>query len=221
MTNIICVIQARMGSSRVPGMIDRVRRVEGVTDVVLATTQDPRNQPMIELAAQEGLKYHCQPGEDDIAGRIAGAIKNCPGDIVLKVGGDCPLIDPEVLQKIVNTAVAAGDADFVSNRLDWSYPLGLSADVLSRKAIEWCDENFTDAEDRELFAVRIRDNPDRFKVIGVVNDVDLSRHGWTVDEPKDVGFMRDIFDHLYRKGEVFGMAETLAYLTASGKLDHG
>jgi spore coat polysaccharide biosynthesis protein SpsF len=113
---------------------------------------------------------------------------------------------------MVDLALAEGDADFVSNRVQWSYPLGLSADVLSRRAIEWCDKTLTAPEERELFALYIRDHPERFKVVPVVNDRDLSHHGWTVDEPSDVLFMRDIFDRLYREGEVFGMNDVLAYL---------
>jgi spore coat polysaccharide biosynthesis protein SpsF (cytidylyltransferase family) len=223
---VIGIIQARMGSSRVPGkamldlagrpliwhMIDRMRRVRGVGPLILATTADRRNDPMVAFAEREGLKVFRHPVEDDLAGRIAGAISGVPGDVVLKTGGDCPLIDPAVLQRMVDVALAEGDADFVSNRVQWSYPLGLSADVLSRRAIEWCDRTLTAPEERELFAVYVRDHPDRFKVVPIVNDRDLSHHGWTVDEPADVLFMRDIFDRLYREGEVFGMHDVLAYL---------
>ena len=139
-----------------------------------------------------------------------------PGDLILKAGGDCPLIDVEVLQKMVNTAVAQAGADFVSNRVRWSYPLGLSADILSRRAIEWADRNLTQPMDRELFAVYIRDHPKQFKVVPIVNDEDLSHHTWTVDEIEDVAFVRSIFDQLYEEGEVFGMEEVLSLLTNAG-----
>ena len=228
MTAVIGVIQARMGSSRLPGkallelagrpliwhMIDRMRRVRQVGDIVLATTGDARNAPLIALAKSEGLAVFQHPDEDDLAGRIAGAIRGRPGNIVLKTGGDCPLIDPAVLQRMVNVALADEDADFVSNRINWSYPLGLSADMVSRRAIEWCDINLKRPEDRELFALYIRDHPERFKVIPIVNDQDLSHHGWTVDEPADVDFMRTVFDHLYVPGKCFGLADVLSYLNA-------
>ena len=152
------------------------------------------------------------PDEDDLAGRIAGAIQEVEGDIILKTGGDCPLIDPTVLQVIVDTAHQARNADFVSNRIQWSYPLGLSADVVSRSSIEWCDQNLTEPEDRELFALYIRDHPDRFNVIPIINDTDLSHHGWTVDEPEDVIFMRRIFDALYVEGRTFDMQDVLTFL---------
>ncbi|MEC7535818.1 MAG: NTP transferase domain-containing protein [Pseudomonadota bacterium] len=230
MTEILSIIQARMGSSRVPGkamveltgkpliwhMIDRLRRVSGVDQIVLATTGDPRNLPMIEFCEGEGLGVFAHPAEDDLAGRVAGAIAGRTGDIILKVGGDCPLIDPAVLQLMTDRALAEGDADFISNRLEWSYPLGLSADVMSRRSIEWSDANLTNAEDREFFATYVRDHPEQFKVLAIKNDVDLSHHGWTVDEPEDLVFVRRIFDALYREGECFGMSDVLAFLDTEG-----
>lgn len=226
MSDVIGIIQARMGSSRVPGkamiylagkpliwhMIDRMRRVSGVGPLVLATTGDVRNGPLIEYCKSQGLDIFQHPDEDDLAGRIAGAIQEVEGDIILKTGGDCPLIDPTVLQVIVDTAHQASNADFVSNRIQWSYPLGLSADVVSRSSIEWCDQNLTEPEDRELFALYIRDHPDRFNVIPIINDTDLSHHDWTVDEPEDVIFMRRIFDALYVEGRTFGMQDVLTFL---------
>ena len=232
MADIIGIIQARMGSSRVPGkamldlagkpliwhMIDRMRRVEGVGDLILATTTDPRNDPLVAFAEKEGLSVFQHPEEDDLAGRIAGAIENIEGEIVLKTGGDCPLIDPDLMQHMVDTARKAGDADFVSNRLQWSYPLGLSVDVMSRSSIEWSHWHLTEPEDRELFACYVRDHPQQFKVIPIVNGTDLSHHGWTVDEPEDVVFMRDVFGALYREGECFGMNDVLAYLDSKARM---
>ena len=231
MSNVILgVIQARMGSSRLPGkaltplagrsllwhMVDRMRRVEGVDDIILATTTDPRNQALVEFAESEGLRWCQHPVEDDLAGRIALAIKDHPANIILKTGGDCPLIDPAVLQKMVDRASEADRPDFVSNRIQWSYPLGLSADVVSRRAVEWCNANLTDDEDRELFALYIRDHPDQFTVVPIVNEVDLSHLGWTVDEPQDLIDVGKIFDALYRKGDCFSMQDVLAYLAEGG-----
>ncbi|MDF1750895.1 MAG: NTP transferase domain-containing protein, partial [Alphaproteobacteria bacterium] len=152
---VLGVIQARMGSSRLPGkalidlagkplvwhMIDRMRRVKGVSEIVLATTADTRNKPLIDFCKSLGIDSFQHEVEDDLAGRISGAIRGRTGDIILKTGGDCPLIDPVVLQRMVDTALADPCADFVSNRVQWSYPLGLSADVISRRSIEWADAN--------------------------------------------------------------------------------
>lgn len=223
---VLGVIQARMGSSRVPGkaladlagqplighMIDRMRDVPQVDEIVLATTEDPRNDPLVAYCAERGLRTFRHPEEDDLAGRIAGAIRGTDQRLILKTGGDCPFIDPAVLRKMVETALAAERADFVSNRVQWSYPLGLSADVVSRSAVEWADATLTAPEDRELFAVYIRDHPERFAVIPVVHDTDLSHHNWCVDTPEDLAFARRVFDALYPTQGNFGMQAVLDFL---------
>lgn len=226
MSNVIGVIQARMGSSRLPGkallplagkplvwhIIDRMRRVRGVDRIVLATTTDPRNEPLIDFVRGEGLDVFRHPLEDDIAGRIYGAIAPYRCDVVLKTGGDCPLVDPEILQRMVDAAQNDPAADFVSNRVQWSYPLGLSADVISRRAIEWANANLVAPEERELFALYLRDHPDRFKVVAITHAKDLSHHNWCVDTPEDLAFVGRIFDALYREGECFGLSETLRFI---------
>ena len=226
MPNVIGVIQARMGSSRLPGkalldlagkpllwhMLDRMRRVNGIGRIILATSTDPQNKALRDFAEQNDIGFFAHNGEDDLAGRIAGAIEHEQGDFILKTGGDCPLIDPDILQLMVDTALQDGTADFVSNRVQWSYPLGLSADVLSRSAICWANEQLTAPKERELFALYIRDHPSQFNVIPIVHPVNLSHHIWTVDEPEDVEFMKQVFNALYREGEVFKLQDVIDYL---------
>ena len=127
MTEIIGIIQARMGSSRVPGkalldlagkpliwhVIDRMRRLCGIKELVLATTTDPRNKPLIKFAEEVGVRAFQHKEENDLAGRIAGAIRNVPGDMILKVGGDCPLVDPPLMQRMINVAHSEKNADFI------------------------------------------------------------------------------------------------------------
>lgn len=225
MTRIAGVLQARMGSSRLPGkamrplagkplvwhMIDRMRRTGLCEQIVLATTTDPRNGPLIEFAQREGLAVVTEDDEDDLAARIAHAARLSGADFLLKTGGDCPLVDVDVMRSMVETAVAR-DADFTSNRVRWTFPLGLSCDVVSAKAVLWCDENLAKPEDRELFALYIRDHPDRFKVVSYEHEEDLSQHGWTVDTPEDFAFVAAIFETLYREGQCFSLSEVLAYL---------
>jgi spore coat polysaccharide biosynthesis protein SpsF len=215
-----------MGSSRLPGkaliplagkpliwhMMDRLRRVPGLSALVLATTADTRNDPLVALAEREGYMVVREERENDLASRFAKVVEATGADVVLKTGADCPLIDPEVLTGMKDRFLAEGDADFVTNRMNWSFPLGLSADVASARAIRWCDANYVDPEDREYFAIRIRDNPARWKVVPYVNPVNLSHHSWLVDEPKDLDVVRPIFDALYKPGECFGMMDVVRFL---------
>ncbi len=223
--NVVGVIQARMGSSRLPGkalrplggkplvwhIIDRVRRADRCQQVILATTTDPRKEPLIEFAQQQGLDVVLEEEEDDLAARIAAAARRSGADYLLKTGGDCPLVDPDVMAKMVDLAVET-QADFCSNRVRWTYPLGLSCDVMSSKAVLWCDENLTEAEDRELFALYVRDHPQDFVVTSFENDIDLSDLAWTVDTPEDYEDVGRIFDALYRDGTCFTLDDVLFFL---------
>lgn len=226
MNDVIGVLQARMGSSRLPGkvmadlagkplighMIDRMRRVGNLSEIVLATSTDPRNDPLVSYCRTLDVDAYRHPIEDDLAGRVAGAIKNRSGGLILKTGGDCPFIDPDVLRRMVDAARETPGADFVSNRVVWSYPLGLSADVMSRRAIEWADEHLISDEDRELFAVWVRDHPEQFQVVPVVHHRNLSHLNWCVDTPEDLSFARRVFDALYVEGECFGLEDVLNFL---------
>ena len=127
MTSVIGLIQARMGSTRVPGkallnlagkpllwhVVDRMRRVRQVDKIILATSSSPENEVLRKFAEENDIGFYAHSGEDDLAGRVANAIRNIKGNLILKTGGDCPLIDPAVLQKIVDLGIASRNADFV------------------------------------------------------------------------------------------------------------
>lgn len=225
MTRIIGALQARMGSSRLPGkamrplagkplvwhMIDRMRRADCCEDLYLATTTDPRNDPLVAFCAAEGLNIVREPAEDDLVARIHAVVAKSGADYVLKTGGDCPLIEPAVMRGMVDTAVRE-QSDFCSNRVRWTFPMGLSCDVVSASAINWTHANLTKPEDRELFAVWIRDHPGQFTVTSYEQSENLSHHTWMVDTPEDYVWMQQVFDALYRPGKCFGMSDVLHYL---------
>jgi len=225
MPDVVGVIQARMGSSRLPGkalrplggkpliwhIADRVRRAGRCETIILATTTDPRNVPMIEYAEELGLVVVQDEVEDDLASRIAKAVRASGADFVLKTGGDCPLVDPDVMAGMVDLALET-ESDFCSNRVQWSFPLGLSCDVLSARAILWCDQNLKQPEDRELFALYVRDHPNHFVVTSFEREVDLSDLTWTVDTPEDYASVARIFDALFRDGDCFGLDDVLRFL---------
>jgi spore coat polysaccharide biosynthesis protein SpsF len=118
------------------------------------------------------------------------------------------------MREMVRRAVDEG-ADFVSNRVRFTFPRGLSCDVISSRAIIWCSVNLTTYEDRELVAIWIRDHPDMFRVISHENHVDLSGYSWLVDTVDDFKEMSRIFDSLYRDGECFGLDDVMTWQKAN------
>lgn len=226
MTRIAGLVQARMGSTRLSGkvmrdlagtplvghIIERLRAVTGLCGIVLATTADPRNDGLADYARRRGAEVYRAKREDDIAERLVGAAHLAGAEAILKINGDCPLVDPAVLARLVSAFEAAGDADYVSNKIDWTFPMGLSAEVIRTKAMEWCDANLTAAEDRELIANWIKEHPDRFKQVSVTSGRDLGHLNWSVDTPEDFAFVEKIFYALHPADPLFGLDAVLAFL---------
>jgi len=110
------------GKPLVGHVIDRLEAVPGLSGIVLATTADPRNKPLVAYARERGVIVHREEAEDDIAARLAGAAWAARADAVLKVNSDCPLADVGVLRRLVDVFRVACDADYVSNKIGWTYP---------------------------------------------------------------------------------------------------
>ena len=217
------VIQARMASTRLPGKVlrelagkpliwhiaDRLRRVPGLDGIVIATTKNPEDDALEAFAHDQRLAVFRHEGVDDIAGRLAGAARLTGADGFLKVNGDCPLVDPDILRRLVERMGAADRPDFVSNKMTSSYPEGLGAEAITTRALTWCDDNLTAPADREYVADWIRDNDGRFAVASITGEHDLGHHGWAVDTPSDFAFAAQVFAELYQPGGCFGMQEVL------------
>jgi len=223
--SIVGVIQARMGSSRLPGKVmmplagrpliwhiaDRIRRA-GIERIVLATTVDPRNDPMVAYWTTLNQPVVRAIGEDDIAGRLRMAVDAALADAILKVNADCPLVDPGVMRLLVDRFLAEDGLDYVSNKIKFTWPLGLSAEVISRRALALCDATMTEAVDRELVCNYIRDHPDRFRRASVCGERDLSHLDFSVDTPADYDAMSRLFRAIYHEGECFSLDAALAFL---------
>ncbi len=226
MTRLVGLVQARMGSIRFPGKVmqplagvplvghifDRLLATPGVSGLVLSTTQDPRDDSLVAYARSRGIPADRGPREDDIADRLHRSAGLAEADAIVKVNGDCPLIDPAIIARMTQAWLADPALDYVSNKIVWTWPEGLSAEIISRRALAWCDDNLTDPADREFVANWIRDHPDRFRRLSIEGDRDLSAHGWAVDTPDDFDFVVRIFDALHQDGQIFGLEEILDLL---------
>lgn len=221
---IVGLVQARMGSSRLPGKVlkplcgrplvghifDRLRATPGVADVILATTMDPRNDALAAFSERENVRVFRATAEDDIAARLAGACRISGADAVLKVNGDCPLVDPAILRLLV-ARFEIGDVDYVSNKVRWTWPEGMSAEVIGAKAIYACDEQLTGARERELVANHTRDCGE-FRVASVEGDKDLTHHKWSVDTLTDFEEVSRIFEACYPRNKLFGIDDVLGFV---------
>ena len=206
--SIVGVVQARVGSSRLPrkvladlgGMpvlarvVERLRRARRIDQIVVATTVLPADAPVAELAADLGVP--CVRGsEDDVLGRYEQAAREWPADRIVRITADCPLLDPDV----VDAVVAASDEatwDYAANINPPTYPDGLDVEVMRRSALARAAREATLRSEREHVTLHIRNHPERFRLRNVTQVPDRSRMRWTVDEPADLAFARAVYAEL-------------------------
>lgn len=188
------VVQARMGSTRLPGKVlkdiagrpmlsyqmERLRRVKRAERIVVATTDQPADDAVERFCQKE--KIACVRGsEHDVLARYHLAIERFPADVVVRITADCPLIDPA----IVDEAIAAYEPDFVSNMLETTYPYGMAVEVFSAQALREAHREAKDPAEREHVTPFIYRHPERYRLRSLTMAPNLSHHRWTVDTPED------------------------------------
>lgn len=220
------LVQARMGSTRLPGkvmkplagkplvwhIIERLLRVHHLDKIVLATTVDVRNDGMVDFVKSNGIPVYREIEENDICRRLINAAREHDADAIVKINGDCPIVDIEMLNDMVDRYRKLGFPDYLSNKVNWTFPKGLSTEIISTTALDFCDKNLTDETDRELVCDWIKGHPTDFSVHSFENDKDLSHFDWMVDTPEDYELMRQIFDSIYDDNQLFGMIEVLNFI---------
>lgn len=204
---VVAIIQARMGSTRLPNkvmkliggkpmieiLLSRLSKSKEIDQIIVATSVDPRNKPLIDHV--EKLGYQCFVGsESDVLDRYFQAAKANDADIVVRVTGDCPVIDAglvdECIQKFRRSKV-----DYLSNTIPPTYPDGLDTEVFSFSVLEVAAQKAIKSFDREHVTPYIRDCS-IFTKAAVQCDEDHSGLRWTVDEPADLEVVRNIYNCL-------------------------
>lgn len=203
---VVALVQARMGSTRLPNkvmkpiggipmielLLSRLSRAREVDQIVVATSVDERNQVLVEHVRQLG--YACTQGsENDVLDRFVRAAKAHQADIVVRITGDCPLVDPNLVDEAIRRFRAAG-VDYFSNTNPPTYPDGLDIEVCSFKALEQASQETSRPFDREHVTPYLRD-PGRFRSAAMQHGQNLSELRWTVDEPADFAVIEKIFEH--------------------------
>jgi len=221
---VVAIIQARVGSTRLPSkilekiegkpmlwhVIERTKRARFVDEVVVATTDREEDSAVEEIAKVCGVG--CFRGsEEDVLDRYYRAAEKFGADIVVRITADCPMMDPEVIDKAVRMFLD-GDFDYVSNTMPPTFPDGLDVEVFSFEALRkaWAEARM--ASEREHVTPYIRNHPEIFRLGNLRSDVDLSYMRWTVDRIEDLMFVREVYKELYVEGEVFHMEDVLRLL---------
>jgi spore coat polysaccharide biosynthesis protein SpsF len=172
-------------------MLDRLVTLQ-VDDVVVATSTDPRDDAVADVANGAGVAVVRGP-EQDVLGRFAGVMESHPSDHVVRLTADCPLMDPALVHAVLARHVETG-ADYTTNVLPRTFPKGLDIEVCRSAALARAAEEACDPREREHVTPFLYRHPERFQLANVRNDEDLSHERWTVDLPEDLAFVQHVAD---------------------------
>jgi glutamate-1-semialdehyde 2,1-aminomutase len=203
---IVALVQARMGSTRLPGkvlkpiagkpmielLLTRLSKSSELDKIVVATSTDKNNDKLQEFV--ESLGFMCYRGsEKDVLARYCEATKVAYADAVVRITGDCPLVDATLVDECIK-GYKRKKVEYFSNINPPTYPDGLDVEVISVKALERSNRETSSEFDREHVTPYIR-NSDSFSKSSMQHTEDLSNQRWSVDEPEDLVVVTNIFEH--------------------------
>ncbi|MCL6611783.1 MAG: glycosyltransferase family protein [Peptococcaceae bacterium] len=219
----VIIVQARMSSTRLPGKVlkevlgkplleyqyERLQRVRLADKIVIATTVNQSDQPVIDFCKRLNISYY-RGSETDVLTRYYEAALLYSADIVVRVTSDCPLIDPFVIDKVMDFYLQHYPTyDYVSNTLERTYPRGMDTEVFSFKALERAHFEAVSPPDREHVTPFLYRNSEKFRINNVSFHSDQSCHRWTVDTVEDFELIKRVLECLYPINPEFTMEDVL------------
>ena len=224
---ILGILQARASSRRLPGkvlkpilgrpmlerQIERLRRARRMDALVVATSSDASDDPIAALC--ESLAVDCFRGSlDDVLDRFCQAARPHAPRAVVRLTGDCPLADPEVIDSLIEAQARSG-CDYTTNTLPpRRIPDGLDAEVIAMSCLTAAWRDAALPSEREHVTPFIYNHPERFRLERQDQPSDLSHLRWVVDEPEDFAFIAAVYEALYPTNPAFTTADVLTLLEA-------
>ncbi len=224
---VAAIIQARMGSTRLPGkilepicgkpllqhVVERIKKVQKIDEIVIATTTSERDTVLAkEVARIEGVGFF-RGSEEDVLDRYYRAAQKVGAEVIVRITADCPLIDPVIIDAMIGSylkkSAGANSVDYLSNTLMRTFPRGLDTEVFPFAILERAFNEAREEYQREHVTPYIWQNPEIFTLECFKNEEDLSFHRWTVDEKEDLRLVREIYKELYQEGRCFLLNEVV------------
>ena len=230
MKKVVAIIQARMGSTRLPGkvlkeivgkpmlwhVINRVKHAKELDDIVIATTDLKEDTQILDIASEIGVKTYAG-SENDVLDRYYQTAIMSNADVIVRITADCPLADPNVIDNVIRY-YRTNDFDYVSTSIKPTFPDGIDVEVFSFASLKKAWDEAKLASEREHVTPYIWKNPNIFKIKNYENDSDISYLRWSVDEESDLEFVRAIYSKLYVKDKLYYMEDVLNLLLKKPEL---
>lgn len=229
---VIAIIQARMGSTRLPGkvlmnikgktilhhVVDRVKEAKKIDEVIVATTTLDKDNAIVEELKKINCNYY-RGSEENVLDRYYNAAKTYEGDIIIRITSDCPLIDPNLIDEMIDYYLSH-DYEMVTNAgVDMkyrTYPRGLDTEIFSFDALETAWKMANKEYQKEhvtLYIYESESNIYYFK-----NKIDLSKYRLTVDTKEDFRLIKEIYENLYIDGKYFYLDDIIKLMLENPQL---
>ncbi len=222
--SVIAIIQARVGSTRLPNkvlldlkgktvlerVIERVAASRLVDKIVVATTVSPDDLALVKLCAENLVSVFCG-SEVDVLDRYYQAAGLFGAGQIVRITADCPLMDPAVIDKVIEEHLRA-KADYTANIIKETYPDGEDVEVFTYAVLKKAWQNARLASEREHVTPYIRKHGELFKIVSVEQAENQRVKRWTLDNPEDYEFIKMVYDELFDGQRLFGMREVLEML---------
>lgn len=234
MNNIVAIIQARTGSTRLPGkifkelcgrpilwhVVNRLSHSKLLNKIVVATTTLPEDDLVEKFCVENNILFS-RGSSEDVLSRYYEAAKKFDSDIIIRITSDCPVIDPQILDKMTEVFAAINRTerlDYMSNFIQRTFPRGLDAEIFTFNVLR---KTFNEAKlqyEREHVTPYIYQHPQIFTLKNFSCEKDYSFHRWTIDTLEDFKLIEIIYNELFYKKEIFLFEDILKLFDENPKL---
>ena len=221
---IAAIIQARIGSTRLPGkvlsdiegkpliwhIIERLKKAKKINKIILATTERKEDKKLISIAKGSAIDFYAG-NEKDVLDRFYQAAKENRVNVIVRITSDDPFKDPKIIDKFLGYFLK-NKPDYLSNTIKPTYPEGLDIEIFTLKTAEKAWREAKKISEREHVTPYIWKNPQKFKIKNLTYKKDFSNLRWRIDYPEDLEFAREIYKRIYSKKKIFLMGDILKLL---------
>ncbi len=228
--NTLLIIQARMSSSRLPAKVlktildkplltlqyERLQRCQNVDKIVIATSTNQSDDVLAHFCSQQQMTYY-RGRLHDVLDRYYHTAKYYQAQHIIRITADCPLIDPHVVDTMIQLHLSIPDADYTSNVIERSFPDGLDTEVFTWEALQTAWKKAHTKEQREHVTPYIYQHPEIFTLQHYQQANNYSHFRWTVDTPKDFAFIKEVYTALYPHNPSFTTQDIMQWLQREDK----
>lgn len=235
MNKFSAIVQARMGSTRLPGkimkdlsgkpvlwhVVDRLKHSKKIDKVIIATTVLAEDDKVENFCEENNIPFF-RGSVEDVLSRYYYTAQKFSCKNIIRITSDCPVIDPEIIDKMIdlfdNENSGEVKIDYLSNSLERTFPRGLDAEIFTFDVLEKTFNSATEKYEKEHVTPYIYKHPALFKLKNYSNDKDYSNLRWTLDTPQDLQLIREIYNVLYKGNKIFLFKEILELVKKNPKL---